>query len=58
VEQHPVFEFGDAQRGIELAQMVHGPLGFVRPAGKGMAGGEDADDQQEARQVPESLLRP
>jgi len=58
VDRKPTLEIGDAQRGIELAQVVHGSPRVVRSAGKCIARGDDGDYHQEARQIPEGLLRP
>ena len=57
-DRQPILEIGDAQRGIQLAQMVHRAPRFVRSAGKRMACRDDADHHQEGRQIPECLLRP
>ena len=52
VDREPVREIGDAQGGIELLQVMHCLPRFVRTAGKRMAGRDDSDHHQEARQVP------
>src|SRR5690606_14889899 len=51
LEQDPVLDVGDAQRGIEPAQMPHGILRFPGSAGQGVAGGDETDGQQETWQV-------
>src|SRR6516225_2130743 len=57
-DREPIREIGDAQRGVEFAQMLHRAQGLVRPARERMARRNDADDHQEARQLPEGFLRP
>jgi hypothetical protein len=50
-DREPIREIGDAQRGIELAQMVHRAPRLVHSAGKRMACRDDAGRDQEARQI-------
>jgi hypothetical protein len=48
-DREPIREIGDAQRGVELAQILHRAPRLVWPARERMARRDDTDDHQEAR---------
>src|SRR5690349_452732 len=50
-DRQPIREIGDAEGGIELAQVVRRTLRLVGPSGTRMAGSHDGDHHQKTRQV-------
>ena len=50
----PVLQIGNPQRGIELSQVLHRVTRRVCSSGESVARGDDADHQQEARDLRQS----
>src|SRR5258705_11909095 len=57
-DRNPVFETGDTKRGIQLPQMFYGSPRLLSSAGERVTCGDDGNDSQEGRRVPERLLGP